>query len=133
MDIVFFKPEHFDIADISGFDIGDFTKEENREFLAKHIAGTFISDGRIIAFAGVVVNVCDEIGHAWLVPTIYLKDNYKEFIVEMKSYVEAIKDTFDLKQLITNAHDNEQIIRWLTWLGFKKDLKSNDNIYVKDL
>lgn len=131
MRIVTFKQEHVSLAEIAGPDKQAFIK--NCDVLAEHLAGTFINDGRIIAFAGIVIEP-SSVGHVWLVPTKYLTKNYLCFARAMKHYIDVIPKTHNLNQLITKGHEDKCITRWLSWLGFKEQGSRNGEVaYIKDV
>lgn len=131
MRVVVFKPEHVELADLSGCDVEEFQDIENLKMLSgdNQIAGTFLVDGRITAFAGIML--CEhDVGFVWLVPTVYLKDHYRSTVRALLQYEQQFVDMFKLKELRTNGHDDPLVKKWLKYLGFAN--REPDNIYVKE-
>lgn len=130
MKVVAFKPEHVELAQVSGYDVDKFADFDLSLFNhPDHVAGTFIHDGRIVCFAGIWL-LENNIGQVWLIPTVYLKNHFIGAVKALKQYQQQLAETFKVKVLRTDGHDNPVVCRWLTWLGYTK--KEDENIYVKE-
>lgn len=122
-----FKPEHAELVEIIGED-KKFCSKKNLQILAKHPSSTFIVDGRIVAFAGIVV--ADKgIGDVWLLPTKYLDGHFMGLARAMKYYVTHLPAIYKLQTLCTTGHEDKRVKRWLGWLGFKYDEETE--LYIK--
>lgn len=129
-----FNIAHINIAELAGEDIREFKR--HAKDLISFPAGTFIYDGRIVGFAGVVICKENDIkyGHVWLVPTEYIKTGYKSLIKELRLYMERVAATFDLEYFMTKGHEVEYVQRWLKWMGFEFDeQKGEEKLYRKDI
>lgn len=126
MKVIPFKVEHVELAEITGHDL-HFCTEESWQELAAHLSGTFIVDGRIVAFAGIVVK--GTIGDVWLIPTKYLSKHFISLSRSMRSYVNNLAETYHLTELRTAGHNDPLITHWLDWLGFT--YQSDHNYYTK--
>jgi len=121
MKVILFKPDHYDIAELSGEDIEEFSQWNVRQLAASAIAGTFITDGRIVAFGGFSVMADDvKTGLAWLIPTVYTKKYMVSTVKALKQYVKEIPDSLDFRRILTTGHDTQLSPRWLNYMGFTK-------------
>ena len=130
LEVIKFHPEHVKLAKICGQDTQEFLNEGNLNLLSGkgHIAGTFVVDGRICAFAGMVIDDSDA-GYVWLIPTVYLEKHVIIVVRALKRYLTMFARLFDLKSFVTNGHDDEVVIKWLNYMGFKRQ----NDLYVKEL
>ena len=124
-----FKPEHVELAQITGGDVDEFLNCDFEIFKhPKNIAGTFVTDGRIVCFCGIGLRD-DHTGEVWLIPSVYLKDHFLGTVKALKQYMVTFANEFKLKAMQTPGRDDRVVCRWLNWLGFDK---RDNNIYVKD-
>lgn len=130
MNVVWFKPEHIELAQLDGYDVEEFVKEKTLQILTQpnQMAGTFMVDGKICAFAGLMVD--QEIGRVWLVPTIYLKQHYIGVSKALRQYIKQLSKTFGLKELKTSAH-SDVACRFMKFLGFAES--EEENIFVRSV
>lgn len=129
MKIVKFKKEHVEVAELAGFDKKIFMVPEHLEGLESHLSETFIVNGRIIAFAGLVK--VEDTGYVWLVPTKYFNCTCLDFFRTMKKYLKELPKSMGIKKFETNGHRNDTVRRWLKRLGF--ELKDSETMmYGRD-
>lgn len=122
-----FKPEHVELVEIVGED-KEFCTKANLMAVAEHPSSTFVDDGRVVAFAGIVVTDY-KVGNVWLLPTKYLEGNFIGLAKAMKYYVTHLPEIYNLKTLCTSGHKDKRVKRWLLWLGFEYD--DNLKLYSK--
>lgn len=128
MKVIQFKPEHAEVAEIVGED-AKLCTPENLKQLYNEFAGTFIVDGRIVAFSGFVPSD-DKVGEVWLLPTKYLYENFVAAARSIKRYTRSLPRLYGFKELRTCGHNDKRVIRWLQWLGFER---KEDNLYVMEI
>jgi len=129
MEVKIFKAEHLELAEIESVD-EKFCTYENMKQLEQHMSGTFMQDGRVVAFAGIVKN--GDAGEVWVIPTIYLKQYRFSFIKQLQYIIETMARSTDLKKMQSSCFNTKKIQRWMKLLGFKNEGKLGDNdLYVK--
>lgn len=81
-------------------------------------AMTMVHDDKIITCAGYWVvwpGVCE----VWQIPSIHVASCAVQYGREMRRYIKALQETFNLHRIQTNSPHDLTHIRWMTFLGFK--------------
>lgn len=115
-----FKKEHLEVMDIRPHELSILSHNKHLNLLESNISVTAFKDGRIIACGGVVPfgNGNAEI---WQIPSIYVAENVKEYVIVLRDWLWSVRRDLALTRMQTSCLDDALHNGWMKYLGFLRE------------